>query len=90
MSHSKMTKRGKSLFVESWNPKAKKFINECVLCGKRGFAPSVLEEGFVHPSPNETNFEHHAIRAELSAILSPLALDSLGRCEVCAKNMDKK
>ena len=89
MSHSKKTKRGSSLFVESWNAKAKNFINECALCGRRGFSPTILEEGFVHPSPNKTDFEHNAIKAELSAILEPLALDELGRCDICAKNMDK-
>ena len=89
MSHSKKTKRGRSLFVESFNPKAKNYIISCALCGKRGFSSSILEEGFVHPSPNKTDFEHHAILAELSAILEPITLDALGRCEICAKNMDK-
>ena len=90
MSHSKKTKRGNSLFVESWNPKAKKFINECARCGRRGFSPSILEDGFVHPSPNKTDFEHSAIRAELTAILEPLSVDELGRCEMCAAVMDRK
>ena len=84
MAHSKMTKRGKSYFVEKWNPSSKRFINTCKLCGRVGYSPSIEEEGFTDTS------QHGAMYAELTAIYSPLPLDELGRCEVCAQNMDKK
>lgn len=87
MSHSKMTGRGRSQYVEGWNPAAKKFINVCVLCGARGYSPTIDEEGFT--GDGKADYVHHAIRAELSSILKPLALDGLGRCESCAKIMDK-
>ena len=90
MSHSKKTKKGKSLYVEKWNPSAKKFISACAVCGKQGYNPSIEEEGFLHPSEGVTNYEHRAIYAEITAIYSPLPLDSLGRCEDCARIMDSK
>jgi len=83
MSHSKMTKRGRSHYVESWNPDAKRFINECKICGKKGFKPSILEDGFWE------DYVHRAILCELERTLSPLPLDELGRCETCAKILDK-
>ena len=89
MSHSKKTKRGKSLYLDQWNPSAKKHVNTCLICGKQGYNPSIEEDGFIHPSPNVTNYEHCAIYAELTKVLQPLQLDSLGRCEQCAAVMDK-
>ena len=83
MSHSKKTKKGFSLFVESWNPKAKKFINTCKICGKQGYRPTIEDDGF------SENPEHCAIYSELSKIMQPLNLDDLGRCEICAKLTDK-
>ena len=90
MSHSKYNKRGKSLYIESWNPDAKRFINTCVLCGDRGYNPSIEEEGFVHPAPDKRDHVHSAIYDELTRSFKRLKLDELGRCEVCARNMDKK
>ena len=90
MSHSKKTKRGKSLFIEKWNPSAKRFINTCALCGKQGYDPSIDEEGFVHPAPDVTDHEHGAIAAELSRVYEPLALDENGHCEVCARILADK
>lgn len=88
MSHSKKIKRGNSLYVERWNKSAKKFINVCAVCGKTGYSPTLDEEGFIHPSPNVTDFKHRAIAVELSAVYQPLPLDGLGRCETCARLMD--
>ncbi|MBQ8907353.1 MAG: hypothetical protein IJY71_02060 [Clostridia bacterium] len=90
MAHSKKLKRGKSFYVENWNPSAKKFINTCVLCGAEGYNPSIDEEGFLYnEAKTVTNHEHYAIHASLTSILKPLPLDSLGRCPDCAKRMDK-
>lgn len=89
MSHSKNTKRGHSLYIEKYNPSAKKFINTCVLCGACGYDPSIEDEGFIHPSPECTDYVHRAIFAELTSTLPPLPLDSFGRCDVCKKIMDK-
>lgn len=41
MSHSKRTKRGYSLYIGSWNGSAKKYINICMLCGRRGYSPAI-------------------------------------------------
>ena len=84
MAHSKMTKRGKSYFVEKWNPSSKRFINTCKICGRVGYSPSIEEEGFLKES------EHRAMYAELTAIYEALPLDDLGRCDVCAALTDKQ
>ncbi len=84
MSHSKMTKRGCSQYIEKWNPSAKKYIHTCVLCGRLGYNPAIEEDGFQNGDPERT-----AIYAELRKTLEVLELDSLGRCRACAKIMDK-
>lgn len=84
MSHSKMTKRGRSQYVEKWNPAAKKFIVSCALCGSKGYSPSIEDAGFLSDSVNR------AILSELRATLKPLELDALGRCKACASAMDKQ
>ncbi len=91
MSHSKKTKRGNSLYIESWNPSAKRFINTCALCGAKGYSPTIDEDGFVCDSSGKPlHFEHRAIRAELQRAFKPLPLDELGRCADCANAMDKR
>lgn len=82
MSHSKMTKRGYSLYVEQWNPSAKRFINTCKVCGHRGYSPSIECEGFCDTPKNR------AIYTELKQTLRELALDEYGRCEICARLSD--
>ena len=77
-----MTKRGRSLYIEQWNPDAKRFINTCKLCGRQGYSPSIEEDGFCDDSTRR------AIYAELKKALSPLALDEWGRCETCARLTD--
>ena len=90
MSHSKLTKRGKSLYIEKWNPTAKKFINTCVVCGSQGYNPTIDDEGFVCDNPGKiSDLEHRVIRSELKSVFKPLYLDSLGRCCDCARIMDK-
>ena len=84
MSHSKMTKRGRSHYVETWNPKAKNYIVSCFYCGKTGFKPSILEHEFAK------NLEKKAIVNELQKTLSPLVLDNEGRCDICSKIEENK
>ncbi len=90
MSHSKFTKRGRSLYVEKWNPDAKRFINTCTVCGAQGYSPTIDEDGFVYDNAKKVNDNvHKVIRDELTKIYSPLPLDELGRCAQCAKIIDK-
>ena len=84
MSHSKTTKKGFSLYIEKWNPKAKKYINTCMLCGKQGYNPTIESDGFVNSS------ERRAINSELTKTLSPLSLDDYGMCSDCAKRINKQ
>ena len=84
MSHSKMTKRGRSQYLENWNPAAKKYINVCKICGHKGYSPAIDEEDFCDILGNG------AIRYELKSTLERLELDELGRCEICARVHDKK
>ena len=89
MSHSKHTKKGRSLYIEKWNPSAKRLINTCVICGAQGYAPGIDDEGFIYDHAQKiSDFEHRAIRAELKRVLKPLSLDALGRCEDCAGRME--
>ncbi len=90
MSHSKFTKRGRSLYIQKWNPSAKRFIRTCVICGAQGYSPDIDDEGFVYDNAhNLSHTEHRAIRAELKRVFGPLALDRFGRCDACAKAMEK-
>ena len=84
MSHSKKTKRGYSLYLENWNPAAKRYINVCKICGHKGYSPVIEEEGFCDTVPNGAIYE------ELKSTLCALPLDELGRCEMCARVHDKK
>ena len=82
MSHSKTTKRNFSLYLEKWNASAKKYINVCCICGKKGYSPVVKQEGFCSDSNKAV------ICQELTRTLRVMALDDLGRCEVCARVQD--
>ena len=84
MSHSKNTKRGFSLYLEKWNPSAKKYINVCSICGCKGYSPVILEVDFYDKNPIVFS-ENRATYEELTKTLKPLKLDDLGRCEACAK-----
>lgn len=77
--HSKYNKRGYSLYIEQWNPSAKKYINTCAICGFRGYSPVIEEEDFCN------GVEKMAIYKELKKSLSKLELDELGRCKDCAR-----
>lgn len=89
MSHSKTTKRGKSLYIEKWNPTAKRFINICSVCGAQGYSPTIDEYGFIKDDVKKiSDLEHEVIRAELKKVLRPLPLDAYGRCADCARIMN--
>lgn len=77
MSHSKHTKRGYSIYLEKWDPSAKKYINTCATCGSRGYSP-VIEE----------NLKDTVIYRELVKTLPKMELDMMGRCSDCARVQD--
>lgn len=83
MSHSQYTKRGYSLYIESWNPNAKKYIRQCTACGQKGYSPVIEQDDFCSDPINKI------IYTELSKTLRKLELDSSGRCEICAAVQDK-
>ena len=85
MSHSKFTKRGRSLYLDNWNPSAKKYINTCVICGHKGYSPVIDQEDFC-----SQQLGNGVIYRELKKTLTPLPLDNLGRCEECARVQDSK
>lgn len=85
MSHSKFLKRGKSHYIDNWNPSASKYINVCTICGRRGYGTAILEQDFI------VDYERKAIYDELTKMFeSSLTVDSYGRCEDCAKRLDEK
>ena len=82
MSHSKYSKRGRSLYVEKFNPAAKKHINTCAICGSVGYSPTIAYEGF------DKDLVHRVTYEELTKLMKPLYLDRLGRCSHCAALTD--
>ena len=91
MSHSKWNKRGQSLYLENWNPNAKKYINECKLCGYKGYSPAIEQPDFLSDSDKDPFVfsVNKAIYEELTKTFSPLELDERGRCKVCAGIQEK-
>lgn len=80
MSHSKHTKRGYSLYIEKWNSSAKKYINNCCICGHRGYNPVIERDDFCTTPENKVIYE------ELTKTLcKKLELDESGRCKDCAR-----
>ncbi len=85
MSHSKPTKKGKSLYLDAWNPTGKKYIHTCALCGKQGYSPALEEPDFCDDSVRR------AVYRELKTLFAePLPLDAWGHCPTCAARVDKK
>ena len=81
MSHSKITKRGRSHYIESWNSRAKNYIVTRKLCGHRGYSPTILNDEF------SKSLENKAIRSELKSTLDPLELNEWGHCSICASRL---
>ena len=92
MSHSKYHKRDRSLYLEHGNPNAKKYINECKICGYKGYSPAIEQPDFLSNSDKDpfTFSINKAIYEELTKTFSVLELDEYGRCMVCARIQDKK
>lgn len=92
MSHSKYNKRGKSLYLDNWNPNAKKYINECSVCGHKGYRPAIEQPDFLSDTDKDpfTFSVNYAIYEELTKSLSVMELDEFGRCKDCARILDKK
>ena len=92
MSHSKYNKRGKSLYLDNWNPNAKKYINECSVCGHKGYSPAIEQPDFSSDTDKDpfTFSVNKAIYEELTKTFSVLELDEFGRCETCARIQDEK
>lgn len=88
MSHSKYNKRGHSLYLDNWNPNAKKYINECKICGYKGYSPAIEQPDFL--SEKDKHPLNKVIYKELTKTLSLLELDEFGRCETCTKIHDKQ
>ena len=80
MSNSKFRNNGQSLYIDNWNPTAKRYINICSLCGQKGYSPAIEEGDFI------VDLEHQAIYNELRKMFrTALVLDEWGRCLECAK-----
>ena len=92
MSHSKYNKRGKSLYLDNQNPNAKKYINECSVCGYKGYTPAIEQPDFLTDTDKDpfTFSVNKAIYEELTKTFSLLELDEFGRCKECARIQDKK
>ncbi len=83
MSHSKYNKRGRSFYLDNWNPAGKKYILTCALCGKQGYSPAIEEPDFCDC------LERDIIFGELIRVLpGKLVLNEWGHCEECARRME--
>jgi hypothetical protein len=86
-------KRGQSFYGEVLDPSAKKYLNQCSLCGRVGLSPSALDVDYdavkqdktVKPNLKMTKIIHKIAIGRLQRVYEPLPLDQFGRCEVCAK-----
>lgn len=65
------------MYLEKWNPAAKKYVNTCAICGSRGYSPAV--EGNLKDTPEYR---------ELKKTLPKMELDDMGRCRECARVQD--
>lgn len=90
MSHSKYNKRGRSLYLDSWNPNAKKYVNECKICGYKGYSPVIEQPDFLSSEDPFAFSVNKAIYEELTKTFSVLELDEFGRCKDCARIQNKK
>ena len=84
MSHSKLNKKGNSLYIQKFNPETKKYINTCEICGCQGYNPSIDCNGLADEPIRRV------MRNELKKTFKMLALDDYGRCEICAKQMNEQ
>jgi hypothetical protein len=67
-------RREEDRYLEMY-PKLQKWINQCALCGARGYEPSIPTE--IRPKSLAThNLKHY---------FPPLAVNENGLCEVCAE-----
>ena len=65
-------------------PKMKKWINTCLCCGARGYRPDM-------PDVITIGGEKKTIFADrIRKYFDPLEVDRYGRCEICAKLMERK
>ena len=90
MSHSKYNKKGYSLYLDKWNPNAKKYINECRICGYKGYSPVIEQPHFCGDKDPFLFSVNKAIYEELTKTFTVLELDEFGRCKECAKIHDNK
>ncbi len=92
MSHSKYNKRGQSLYLSNWNPDAKKYINECSVCGYKGYSSAIEQPDFLSDKDKDPFVfsVNKAIYEELTKKFSLLELDEFGRCKECARIQDKE
>lgn len=82
MSHSKLIKRGRSLYIDRWNPAAKKYIHSCCVCGQKGYRTEIENDSFC------CTREKQAIFNVLVKTMSRLSLDEWGRYADCAGVQD--
>ncbi len=57
-------------------PKLRRWINQCVCCGRMGYKPDMP----IHISHSRPNVAANTLRQ----LFTPLAVDEDGRCELCS------
>jgi len=85
-------KRRQLYYPEVVDPSSKRFLNQCVLCGRVGLKPGALEidysavenERTVDRHHKSAVFNKHWVIQYLQRNYEPLALDESGRCQVCS------
>ena len=80
MSRSTKRQQGKSYYLDKVNPRAKKYLVNCSLCGHVGYDPKVDEGAY-----SEMERNNH-LKEEVTRLYEPLELNKEGLCENCANS----
>jgi hypothetical protein len=86
-------RRGQSFYAEVLDPSAKRFLNQCSLCGRVGLKPEAGGVDYHAIRDEKTVKEHQKLDklmqkiavGSLQRVYEPLLLDKFGHCEICAK-----
>src|ERR1019366_9144794 len=90
-------KRGQSFWTVVVDPSAKRFLNQCVLCGRVGLKPAALDADYsaiehektVPHQQKSAVFDQELAFKNLGGRYEPLSLDKFGRCEICAGTTER-
>jgi len=69
--------KDREIYVRQY-PEAKKWLNQCVVCGSVGYKPELPDEVYLG-----------RLAENIRKMFAPLAVNDISICEQCAKHWDK-